>query len=266
MIDRLARDAYDRIASIYEWDMARNMPFDDAAYYVRHAREDGGPALELGCGSGRIALALARAGVPTVAADVSGNMLAELQRAARALPESVRGRLRALQMDVRAWALRARFATILMPYSLIAYIVEPAPLSALLGELRGSLRAGGRLIVDAFIPRAGLPLGESIADYRRELPGGRTLERSKLIEATEDSAVRLIRRTYRLSGSEPFTTTSRLRLRHPGEIAALLREGGFQMEGIDFDYGQSRQESAAQFATLRARARTASRTSPASPR
>ncbi len=253
MIDRLARDAYDRIAAIYEWDMARNMPFDDAAYYVRHV--GAGPVLELGCGSGRITLALLRAGLDVVAVDVSGNMLAELRRAAR----PTLARLRAVQMDMRAWALRARFGAALMPYSLITYVVDREDRAELLSNIRNSLEPGGRLIADAFIPKPLVRPGERIEDYVRVLPDGRTLSRWKIVEQTDDPSMRIMRRTYTLSGEEPFTTTTRIRLSNPAELAAELSEQGFQIEGIDFDYGETRSESAAQFATVRAQVGQVSR-------
>ncbi len=46
--------SYDQIAEVYATDMGSNMPFDDIGYYLARCREEGGPALELGCGSGRI--------------------------------------------------------------------------------------------------------------------------------------------------------------------------------------------------------------------
>jgi ubiquinone/menaquinone biosynthesis C-methylase UbiE len=48
----------------------------DIAFYDRLARATGGPVLELGCGTGRIALALAQAGLSVTGVDISTGMLA----------------------------------------------------------------------------------------------------------------------------------------------------------------------------------------------
>ena len=47
----------------------------DIVFYDRLAQATGGPVLELGCGTGRIALALAQAGLSVTGVDVSAGML-----------------------------------------------------------------------------------------------------------------------------------------------------------------------------------------------
>jgi ubiquinone/menaquinone biosynthesis C-methylase UbiE len=47
----------------------------DAAFYLSLARESGGPVLELGCGTGRVLLPIAREGIPCVGIDASRDML-----------------------------------------------------------------------------------------------------------------------------------------------------------------------------------------------
>jgi SAM-dependent methyltransferase len=253
LTDSFARAAYDRIAALYEWDMARNMPFDDVAYYVRHTRGAAGPVLELGCGTGRVTLPLIAAGLDVVAADVSGGMLAQLSRAASGLASEARRRLRIVQMDMRSWPFHARFGAALLPFSTITYAWQEGSCAALLAALRKDLRRGGLLIVDAFIPRELVRPGERIHDYSRELPDGRTLRRSKVVEQTAYPAVRIIHRTYELTGDSPFTVTTRFRAWRPQELAAALVDAGFGIEAIDYDYAERQDENAAQFATIRAR-------------
>src|SRR5262245_60047753 len=71
-----APSQYDRIAHLYDVDMARNMAFDDADFYTRVCAKVGGRVLEMGCGNGRILFALLRAGIDAVGIDGSANMLA----------------------------------------------------------------------------------------------------------------------------------------------------------------------------------------------
>ena len=65
----------------------------DVDWYRRKARESGGPVLELGVGTGRVALALARDGAEVVALDSHPGMLAALRRKIGEAPPDVRERI-----------------------------------------------------------------------------------------------------------------------------------------------------------------------------
>ena len=70
------------------------------------AATPGAPVLEVGCGTGRVALALARAGHPVTAVDVDAALLAELARRAVGLPvEVVHADARELDLPSRGYAL-----------------------------------------------------------------------------------------------------------------------------------------------------------------
>src|SRR5581483_5822160 len=72
--------AYDRIARIYDpWSRS---VVEDVAFYVELAKESGGPVLELGVGTGRIAIPTAAAGIEVVGIDTSPGMLEVAREAA----------------------------------------------------------------------------------------------------------------------------------------------------------------------------------------
>src|SRR6516164_9668674 len=73
----------------------------DVAFYEQLARETGGPVLELGCGTGRIALALAQRGLDITGIDVSDGMLTLARRKAAACPALVRDHLALINQDMR---------------------------------------------------------------------------------------------------------------------------------------------------------------------
>jgi ubiquinone/menaquinone biosynthesis C-methylase UbiE len=65
--------AYDTIARIYDpWSRT---VVEDVSFYVEEAVASGGPVLELGVGSGRIAVPIAAAGIEVVGVDLSAGML-----------------------------------------------------------------------------------------------------------------------------------------------------------------------------------------------
>jgi SAM-dependent methyltransferase len=81
-------DAYDAFYSSSGPQIA-----GDLAFYQRVAREVGGPVLELACGTGRIALPLAGAGLHVTGVDRSEAMLTIARRKLAALPDSMQERL-----------------------------------------------------------------------------------------------------------------------------------------------------------------------------
>ena len=66
---------WDEYAAFYDWENARTLGRRDVPFWRNLAIHAGGPVLELGCGTGRISLPIARAGVPLVGIDRSEAML-----------------------------------------------------------------------------------------------------------------------------------------------------------------------------------------------
>lgn len=149
--DRPARDRrdpvqwYDVHAARYEAD-GHGLP-GEVEYYVEVARAAAPPVLELGCGTGRITLAIARAGVPVVGLDASTPML-EL---ARAKAEGVAG-VRFVPGDMRDFALNERFGAILIPYRTFMHLLTDADQVATLARCREHLVPRGVLALNVFCP------------------------------------------------------------------------------------------------------------------
>ena len=101
-----ALDAYadDEAAALY--DLVYERYDDDLSLYEEFARRGETPALELGAGSGRVALHLARAGFDIVALDSSRHMLARLEAA---LDDATRRRVRVVEADMRDFDLGETF-------------------------------------------------------------------------------------------------------------------------------------------------------------
>ena len=81
-LDRFYEGAESLFVRAYDAFYAGGAPpiAGDIAFYDRLAQATGGPVLELGCGTGRIALALAQAGLSLTGVDVSAGMLALARR------------------------------------------------------------------------------------------------------------------------------------------------------------------------------------------
>ena len=245
-------DNYDRIARFYDVDMARNMRFDDVAFYRKLCLQVPGPVLELGCGNGRILLDLLAHGVDVVGVDASAGMLAALRR--RADEQHLPARI--AQMEMRRLGLRPGFGVVLCPYSLITYVTDDDEVRALLRALWALLRPGGACVVDSFIPRAQVATGTFALDYRRPFETG-MLARWKRISAV-DAMVNRIERRYVVEDAagqalDVIDVAEDIRPRSAALLSRHLLDAGFARPDVAWDYGATTAAATAQFATLVAR-------------
>lgn len=244
---------YDLIARFYDVDMAQNMPFDDAGFYAERCAAAVGPVLELGCGNGRILLRLLARGIDARGVDASARMLAELRRKA----DEQRLAVHVEQMDIRHLRLARQFAVILCPYSLVTYVTDEDDLRALMQGVRAHLAPGGRLLIDAFVPRPVQTFSDFRLDYRRPF-GEATLVRYKRIEALGPQLNRIERRYQVVDARgeilEQVEVAEIIRPFSPPQLRELCAAAGLQVEAEWLDYGQGAgEEVAARFFTLSAR-------------
>ena len=92
-------DGWDDYAPFYDWENARTLGRRDVPFWRNLAVHAGGPVLELGCGTGRIALPLGRAGVHVVGIDRSDAMLSRAR--ARVRRAAMAGRIDLIRGDIR---------------------------------------------------------------------------------------------------------------------------------------------------------------------
>jgi SAM-dependent methyltransferase len=141
-------DPYARIA---QWYDAEHDPFADDVQFYRDLAQGAGPTvLEVGCGSGRVTVALARLGRSVTGVDASAAMLERCRRRLAAEPPAVQGAIRLVHADVRALGAEAPgpFALALVPLNTFAHFVTPADRLAALAAIRARLVPGGRLVID----------------------------------------------------------------------------------------------------------------------
>jgi len=98
------------LARLYHTHHSRHM--EDLPFWLDLARQQGGPILELGCGSGRVTLPVVEAGYKVVGLDHNPEMLDYLRER---LSPPVGDRLRLSQADMTAFDLGKRFPLILLP-------------------------------------------------------------------------------------------------------------------------------------------------------
>ena len=140
-------------AEVYDYEIAGDWGIRDVGFYLSLANELPGPVLELACGTGRVALPLARGGARVIGLDISPHMLAVAQRKLDAEEPAVRERVRLVQADMSSFALRERFALILIPFRAFQALLTRDEQRGCLRCCREHLLADGRLAINVFNPR-----------------------------------------------------------------------------------------------------------------
>jgi hypothetical protein len=187
--------AYDPIARLYDpWSTS---VIEDISFYVDEAVASGGPVLELGVGTGRIAIPTAAAGVHVIGVDSSAGMLEVCEQRAR--EAGVADRIDLRLGDLRRPPVDDRVPLVTCPF-------------------RALLQPRGRLIFDVFAPSA-----EDIAETN-----GRWIEREPGIDERADWD--LVTQTLTLSVRGALgESTMTLSWLEPQRWQALLAEAGFDV-------------------------------------
>ncbi|MBF0561116.1 MAG: class I SAM-dependent methyltransferase [Alphaproteobacteria bacterium] len=146
--DGLNVASYDRRA---EADLSR---FEDyRPFYVAAAVASGGAALELGAGTGRVALAMAAGGVETVGLELAPGMLELARRKWVDVGADIRARLSFVAGDMTDFALGRRFALIAIPFRGFQELLTVHDQKATLRCVREHLSPDGHLVMDLRDPR-----------------------------------------------------------------------------------------------------------------
>jgi ubiquinone/menaquinone biosynthesis C-methylase UbiE len=139
---------WDAYAPFYDWENAQTVARRDVAFWRRLALASEGTTLELGCGTGRIAVPVAKAGARLVGVDYSAPMLARARkRLARA---GLSDRARLVRGDIRHLPFRSRhpFGLVMAPYGILQSLTRERDLRATLESVARVLRRGGLFGVD----------------------------------------------------------------------------------------------------------------------
>jgi SAM-dependent methyltransferase len=133
---------WDDYAPFYDWENARTFGRRDLAFWERVTGAVDGPVLELGCGTGRVAVPLAKSGAHVVGIDRSASMLARARKRVRL--GRLQRRLRLVRGDIRHLPFpAASFHAVIAPYGILQSLLRERDLAATLHAVHGVLPRGG---------------------------------------------------------------------------------------------------------------------------
>jgi len=146
---------YDRFAEFY--DHIVSVCRAHRRRLLRCSRPPGRrPVLEVGCGTGRVLIPTARAGVNAVGVDLSAGMLDVCRQKVAAEPVDVQARVELHEDDMRTFDLGMRFPLVTLPFRGFQHLLTVDDQRAALQRLRAHVVDGGQMVLDVFNPS--LPL------------------------------------------------------------------------------------------------------------
>jgi SAM-dependent methyltransferase len=209
--------SYDAIAALYDpWSRSVT---EDVDFYVAQGRKAGGPVVELGVGTGRIAVPVAKAGVHVIGIDDSEGMLALCRSRAEGAGVSELVELRL--GDLRRPPVLERVPLVTCPFRALLHLASDEERLDALRAVYRLLIPHGRFVFDVFAP--------SMEDV--EETNGRWLEREPGIWERADWDLKQRVLTLAVRG-ETGETAMRLSWRSPEEWRALLDRAGFEVEAM----------------------------------
>ena len=209
--------AYDRIAHLYDpWSRS---VVEDVGFYVDEAVRSGGPVVELGVGTGRIAVPVAAAGIRVVGVDISEGMLAIA--AAQAELAGVAELIDLRAGDMRDPPVTGMFPLVVCPFRSLLHMETDADRRAALRAIRGLVAPEGSFVFDVFAPGP-----DDIAETH-----DRWLEREPGIWERASWDARSRRLVLRVRGDDAEAEMS-LAWLSVGEWRGLLAEEGFRVDAL----------------------------------
>ena len=241
-------DDYAAIAELYDHVTPyRDRP--DVGFYVDAAVSAGSPILEIGCGTGRVLIPTARAGIEIAGLDSSSHMLDVCRRRLADEPEAVRRRVTLVDGDMRDFELQRQFTLVTIPFRPFQHLLTVEDQLACLSNIRRHLRDDGLLILDLFNPSldwlVNRPIGEEMdeepefitPDGRRVVRRQKTVARDRFTQVGQFELIHYV--THPDGRTERIVQAFSLRHLFRYEAEHLLARAGFSLEHVYADYDKN---------------------------
>lgn len=234
-------DFYDRVN---EFRDEKDIPF-----FVDMARQFGGPVLEIGCGSGRVLVPTARAGIGIVGLDLSDAMLEKCREKISSEPDDVQKRVELLKADMRDFDLGRTFKLITTPFRPFQHLTTVEDQVKCLKAIRRHLDDDGRFILDIFNPSIPYLADETRKEEWGDMPEFETPDGRKVLVRNRvpglDFANQVIDCenihyvTHSDGKKERLVHSFQMRYIFRFEAEHLLANCGFEIENLYGDFDKS---------------------------
>lgn len=221
----------------------------DVAFFVEAAKESGGLVLEMGCGTGRVLIPTARAGIQIVGLDLSSHMLRVCRERLLREPEDVQSKVELVQADMRDFELPQTFKLVTIPFRPFQHLTTVDDQRACFERIHHHLVVGGRLILDIFNPSLEMLVSDNVGQELGEEPeftmpdGRRVVRRHKIVSKDLFNQINYSELIYHVTHpdgrQERLVHSFPMRYLFRFEAEHLLARCGFRLEHVYADYDKS---------------------------
>ncbi|MDQ0418924.1 ubiquinone/menaquinone biosynthesis C-methylase UbiE [Croceifilum oryzae] len=225
----------------YDWpdyyDWTSNGLDHDTTYYTELAKASGGPVLELGCGTGRVTVAIAREGFPIIGIDNSHEMLLRAEQKAQSL--GVSSNVQFIEEEMQDFELPdSRFPLAIIPYRSFMHVTHVEEQIKTLENIYRHLTDDGVLAFNVFVPFMDqLVEMDGKRQFRGTFPVPGTEDEIELYDFTEiepfHQLINITRYMERFDHTgkslERIRTMLEIRYSFPTELFHLLKSCGFRV-------------------------------------
>ncbi len=241
-------EQYAATAELYDY-VVPYQARQDVAFFIEAAQACGGPVLEVACGTGRVLIPTARAGINITGIDLSPHMLDVCQRKLAQETADVQARAQIDQADMRDFDTGQTFKLITMPFRPFQHLIEVEDQIACLRCVQRHLAADGRLILDLFNPSLPFMAREVTGEEQGDEPeftmpdGRRVLRRNRIVARDVFKQYQDVELIYYVTHSdgraERLVHAFPMRYLFRYEVEHLLVRCGFEVEALYADYDKS---------------------------
>jgi SAM-dependent methyltransferase len=214
----------------------------DVRFYVDLAKRAGGPVLELGSGTGRVAFAIAREGIDVVGVESMQPMLDRATERLDRLPARTQRHVELRVGTLERLRLRRRFPLVIAPFNVWMHLYTREQVERGLATVRHHLTPRGRFVFDVLLPDPACMARDPSRRYRGgNVPHPRDGESYRYseyfrYEPTSQIETTIMDFEHPKDQHKSFCTPLTQRQFFPAELEALLHYNGFSVESHTGDF------------------------------
>ena len=230
---------WDDYAPFYDWENTQTVGRRDLPFWIDLARRTEGTVLELGCGTGRVSLPVAKVSDRFIGIDRSTPMLQRLRTRLRRA--GLGSRAVAVRGDIRVlpFRKRVRFPLVMAPYGMLQSLLRDRDLRSTLHSVAGVIPRGGLFVVDLVPDLPRWQEYERKVSLRGRRRGGGRLTLIETVRQDHDQQITIFDQEYverigRRRESSRFSIA--FRTLTVAQVSRRLERSGFRVDSVLGDY------------------------------
>lgn len=146
------KNRYISTSKFYDLDQRDNLVVD-IPFYIDYAHKYAGNILELGCGTGRVSIELAKAGHYVTGLDLSNSMLEIYKNKLKLLPKDIQKKIDLIKGNMAEFSIDKKFSLIIAPFRAFQALTNENDIQNCLKSIKKHLDINGVFIINVFRPR-----------------------------------------------------------------------------------------------------------------